>query len=99
MFIFKVGEVILTLTGEDIIYGDLLYVDNGVKREVCVYPAILDLYYFLEHSLGHPSSFIKKVLFQDSLYSENLKHHRRTPIMPLSVLSGKASVALPNSME
>ena len=66
-------EVILTLTGEDIIYGDLLYVDNGVKREVCVYPAILDLYYFLEHSLGHPSSFIKRSLFQDSLYSENLK--------------------------
>lgn len=66
-------EVILTLTGEDIIYGDLLYVYNGVKREVCVYPAILDFYYFLEHSLGHPSSFIKRNLFQDSLYSENLK--------------------------
>lgn len=66
-------EVISTLTGEDIIYGDLLYVDNGVKKEVCVYPAILDLYYFLEHSLGHPSSFLKRSLFQDSLYSENLK--------------------------
>ena len=29
-------DVTSTLSGEDIIYGDLLYVENGVEREVCV---------------------------------------------------------------
>ena len=66
-------DVTSTLSGEDIIYGDLLYVENGVEREVCVYPTTLNLDYFFEHSLGHPATFIKRSLFQDSLYSEDLK--------------------------
>ncbi|OKZ05862.1 MAG: glycosyl transferase [Bacteroides oleiciplenus] len=66
-------EIVTTLSGEDIIYGDLLYIENGVKKDTCVYPSVLDLDYFLEYSLGHPASFIKKSLFQNSLYSETLK--------------------------
>ena len=54
-------DVTSTLSGEDIIYGDLLYVENGVEREVCVYPTTLNLDYFFEHSLGHPATF--KILF------------------------------------
>lgn len=66
-------EMVAALSGEDIIYGDLLYIENGEKKHVCVYPSVLDLDYFLEFSLGHPASFIKRSLFQNSLYSETLK--------------------------
>lgn len=58
---------------EDIIYGDLLFMDSAGKGEVFKYPNVLNIDYFLERSLGHPASFIKRSLFQDSLYSESFK--------------------------
>ncbi|WP_294590397.1 glycosyltransferase family 2 protein [uncultured Bacteroides sp.] len=61
------------LSGEDIVYGDLLFRGENGKGHVFVYPDKLSIDYFLERSLGHPSSFIKRDLFSKDLYSESLK--------------------------
>lgn len=66
-------EVSALLSGEDIIYGDLLYVGNGSAATAYTYPEVLNIDYFLEHSLGHPASFIRRELFKDCLYNESLK--------------------------
>ena len=66
-------KVIPNLSGEDIVYGDLLLLDNGGKTKVRVYPDHLSLRYMLSDTIGHPASFIKRDLFSGSLYSENLK--------------------------
>lgn len=66
-------DVMQSLSGESIIYGDLYFMDNADRGEVFVYPDVLSIDYFLERSLGHPASFIKKNVFQDSLYSESFK--------------------------
>lgn len=66
-------DVFPLLSGEDIVYGDLLFRSEEGKDEVFVYPDNLSVDYFLERSLGHPSSFIKRDLFRKDLYSESLK--------------------------
>lgn len=66
-------EVSGWLSGDDIIYGDLMYVGDGSVPTVYTYPDVLNIDYFLEHSLGHPASFIKRELFKDCLYAESLK--------------------------
>ena len=66
-------DMLQLLFKEDIIYGDLLFMDSAGKGEVFKYPNVLNIDYFLERSLGHPASFIRRSLFQDSLYSESFK--------------------------
>lgn len=52
---------------EDIIYGDLLI--DGIRRN---YPEKLSPLFFFKTSLGHPSTIIKRDLFERyGLYSEN----------------------------
>lgn len=51
------------LSGEDIVYGDLLFVHGDGKEDLFVYPDVLSFEYFLERSLGHPAAFIKRALF------------------------------------
>lgn len=61
------------LSGEDIVYGDLLFVHGDGKEDLFVYPDVLSFEYFLERSLGHPAAFIKRALFGGCLYTETLK--------------------------
>lgn len=56
----------------DILYGDLFFCD-GENMEKCCYPKQLSIRYFYNLSLGHPSSFIKRILLQEEPYDENLK--------------------------
>lgn len=58
-----------------IYYGDLIYYNKKKKKfDNWVFPKTLTLGFFIEHSLPHQGSFIKKSLFDSiSLYNENLK--------------------------
>ena len=61
------------LSGEDIVYGDLFFMEANGGGAVFVYPDVLTVGYFLERSLGHPATFIKRELFQSYLYTESLR--------------------------
>lgn len=61
------------LKGEDFVYGDLFFMGEGGSGEKFVYPDELTVSYFLERSLGHPATFIRRELFQNCLYTESLK--------------------------
>ena len=57
-----------------IYYGNLIYSLNGLKTQLWTPPDRLSFTYFLSDSLPHPSSFIKRELFDiHFLYSENFK--------------------------
>ena len=62
-----------SLSGEDIVYGDLLFRYADGRDDLVVYPNVLCMDYFLQRSLGHPASFIKRSLFENCLYTETLK--------------------------
>ncbi|KQS94327.1 glycosyltransferase family 2 protein [Chryseobacterium sp. Leaf394] len=58
----------------DIISGNLIYSLNGIPKTLFTPPESVDLTYFLHSFLPHPSSFIRRNLFETAgLYSENLK--------------------------
>lgn len=58
---------------EDIIYGDLVVNDNG-KKWIKKYPDLLTFDYFYKDTLPHPSTFIKKELFNKvGIYNEGNK--------------------------
>jgi glycosyltransferase involved in cell wall biosynthesis len=69
-----IDEIILKLDVNcDIIYTNLL-VDYSKKKKVFKPPKTLNFTYFIDYSLPHPSSFIKKELFEKyGLYREDLK--------------------------
>lgn len=67
------AKVIPALSGEDIVYGDILLMDNEGRTSVRTYPEQLDLQYMFNDTIGHPASFIKRNLFADTLYSEHFK--------------------------
>lgn len=56
----------------DIAYGDLYYC-NGAEKEVCRYPQDVSFRFFYLSSIGHPASFIKRRILQETLYDEGLK--------------------------
>lgn len=58
----------------DIISGNLIYSLNGIPKTLFTPPEKTDVTYFLHSFLPHPSSFIKRNLFDTAgLYSEHLK--------------------------
>ena len=66
------GNVVPRLHSVDIIYGDLRIIHKE-KYEDHLYPEKLTFSYFIQKSLGHPASFIKRSLFDDvGLYDENM---------------------------
>lgn len=69
----SVGEIIPQLNNWDIVYTDLEVI---FEKESCIqtFPDILSFKHFFYHSLPHPASFIKRVLFERyGNYDENLK--------------------------
>ncbi len=58
---------------EDIVYADFYWYHNADKIVPELYPDELTVPFMLTHSLGHPSSFIKRILFKDMLYEEKYR--------------------------
>lgn len=55
-------------------YGNLFYSLNNIRTHIWIPPAELTFSYFFLHSLPHPSSFIKRNLFEKYfLYNEEYK--------------------------
>lgn len=62
------------LDGNDIIYGDIFLIETAAKSWIGVYPDQLSFQHFVEGSLPHPASFIKRSLFdQVGFYDESLQ--------------------------
>jgi glycosyltransferase involved in cell wall biosynthesis len=58
---------------EDIVYGNIIEIkDNKVIRQK-TFPDRLSMFYFYMDSLPHQASFIKRKLFDDSLYNESYR--------------------------
>jgi glycosyltransferase involved in cell wall biosynthesis len=57
----------------DIIYGNILLVNNNGDIYIKKYPISLSLNHFLLSSLPHPSSIIKRNLFVNDMYIESYK--------------------------
>jgi glycosyltransferase involved in cell wall biosynthesis len=77
---FLVNETILSQVVDkldsktSIYYGNLFYSNQGKRTLLWTPPSELSFSYFLNNSLPHPSSFIKKELFfKYFLYNESLK--------------------------
>lgn len=77
---FLIDTTIIDKVGKDldgstaIYYGNLIYSLNGVNTQLWSPPDTLSFTYFLSDSLPHPSSFIKRELFDTHFYySEHFK--------------------------
>lgn len=58
----------------DIIYGDVIFIKNDNSQELIRYNKPLSLSYFISGNvINHQASFIKRELFKEQLYNENLK--------------------------
>jgi glycosyltransferase involved in cell wall biosynthesis len=67
-------EAVKFLDGTDIVYGSILLIESEKKSWTGVYPEKLDFGHFIDGSLPHPCSFIKRSLFDKvGLYDESLK--------------------------
>ena len=56
----------------DVIYGDLCFVGKR-KSKVFHYPSQLTFHYFFNRSLGHPASFIRRTLLEETGYREDFR--------------------------
>jgi glycosyltransferase involved in cell wall biosynthesis len=66
-------NVFSKIDDSDILYGDL-YINDTCLNNIHKFPSKLDLNYFFNNSLGHPSMFLKKELFSKiGLFDESLK--------------------------
>jgi len=62
------------LDGTDIIYGDIFLIETAAKSWMGVYPDQLSFQHFIEGSLPHPASFIRRILFDKvGFYDESLQ--------------------------
>ena len=76
---------------EEIIYSDLNVINNNEKK-ILKYPKSLSLLHFIQSSLPHPSTFIKKTAFdQYGFYDENLKFVSDWKWFLLAICSQKAT--------
>ena len=67
-------EVSDKLDGKEIIYGDVFLIMSDTKSWTGVYPDKLSFQHFVDGSLPHPGSFIKRNLFDKvGYFDENIK--------------------------
>ena len=68
------AEVATSLDGTELIYGNVFLIENSQKSWIGFYPAKLSFQHFVDGSLPHPCSFIKKSVFDKvGYYDEGLK--------------------------
>ena len=72
---FVIQKVITELNDKiSIYYGNLIYSSNGIPKTLNTPPDKLSFNFFLNNSLPHPASFIKRELFfKYFMYNESLK--------------------------
>ena len=58
---------------EDILYGDTFFVDSNGSKIQYFHPKQLSFMFFLNHSINHQSTFIKRTLHQRFPYNERFK--------------------------
>ncbi len=69
-----IEKILPFLRNADLISGNLIYSLDGVPQTLFTPPENINLTYFLHSFLPHPSTFIKKDLFEKAgFYNENLK--------------------------
>lgn len=69
-----ITKILPLLNKTDIVYGNLIYSLNEVPQTLFTPSKNINLTYFLHSFLPHPSSFIKKTLFQKiGFYNEKFK--------------------------
>jgi glycosyltransferase involved in cell wall biosynthesis len=69
------NQMIASLDGEDILYGDLMRIKNEIK-EPCIFPDVLSFEFFITgfNSLPHAGTLIKRSVFKTvGLYNESFK--------------------------
>jgi glycosyltransferase involved in cell wall biosynthesis len=67
-------EVSNELNGTGIIYGNIFLIESATKSWTGIYPDTLNFQHFVDGSLPHPCSFIKRTLFEKvGYYDESLK--------------------------
>lgn len=66
-------KVFSVFPGGDIIYGNLSLIYNGKEKEKRLYPNNPSFYDIYQHSLPHPSTFIKTSLLKNSPYDEQFR--------------------------
>lgn len=67
------SQAFCNLFSEDIVYGNLVFYRSRASFEEYIYPDTLSATFLLKYSLGHPSTFIKRDLFDTCLYNENYR--------------------------
>lgn len=68
------GNIVAGLTGEDLIYYDIIVTDNIKGEYIHPSPPILDFKFFAERSLPHQATFIKKdMLIKYGKYNERMR--------------------------
>ena len=66
--------IIPNLNNYDINYGNLEYIYANNEKKIHTYPNDLNFEFFLNQSIGHPGTFIRRKMFNHvGLYDENLK--------------------------
>ncbi|WP_185147352.1 glycosyltransferase family 2 protein [Chryseobacterium binzhouense] len=69
-----IEKILPFLQNADLISGNLIYSLDGIPQTLFTPPENINLTYFLHSFLPHPSTFIKKDLFEKiGFYNENLK--------------------------
>ena len=69
----SINNTIGYLSGEDIVYGNLIFQDTNGTRTPITYPEKPTTEYLFEKSLGHPATFFRRSLFEKYAYNESLK--------------------------
>ena len=73
------GDWLLEINGLETVFQkiykeDIIYCNIKTQLDEWIYPYHLSLFYFANKCIGHPSSFIKKILFHNiGLYDETFK--------------------------
>ena len=75
----------------DILYGDQYFIREGGKLQLKTKPAKLTLFDFYWGSLYHQASFIKRKLFDNDHYNENLKIISDAEFYLKKIILGKCS--------
>ena len=83
----------------DIIYGNVIFIKNDNSQELMRYNKPLSLSYFVEGGvINHQASFIKRELFKEQLYNENLKLVSDWEFWILQAIKGSSFQYIPQTI-
>lgn len=86
----SLSHLLSAASGEDIVYGDLL-VEDPSSQWTKEYPLTLSFSYFLQDSLPHPATLIKRSLFKNGGYNDTMKIASDWEFFILNICKGGAT--------